>query len=89
MASGQDEELVGRLIQDGGEAGHRVVPEMEVVDESAEQLRQDQDVVLQGVRPGDIEPVVVASLAHTPSPLSRACWAAAVNSFRRSGNSAR
>ena len=35
------------------------------------------------------KPVVVESLAHTPSPVSRASLAAAVNSRRRSANRAR
>src|SRR5689334_8692949 len=45
---GRDEELVGGLVEGGGEAGHRVVPEMPIVDESAKQLGHHDDVVLQG-----------------------------------------
>ena len=55
VPGGQDEELVGGLIEEGGEAGHRVVPEMQVVDEAAEQLGHDHDVVLERLKPRDVE----------------------------------
>ena len=55
VPGGQDEELVGGLIEEGGKAGHRVVPETQVVDQAAEQLRHDHDVVLQSGEPGDVE----------------------------------
>jgi len=38
-----------------GEAGHRVVPEMQVVDEAAEQLGHDHDVVLEHLKPRYVE----------------------------------
>jgi hypothetical protein len=43
VSCGQDEELVGGLIEEGGEAGHRLVPKVEVVDEATEQLWHDHD----------------------------------------------
>jgi len=52
---GQDEELVGGLIEEGGEAGHRVVPEVQVVDEAAEQLGDDHDVILEHLKSRDVE----------------------------------
>ena len=86
---GQNEELVGGLVEEGGEAGHRVVPEMEIVDEAAEQFGQDHDVVLQGVKARDGGLGVWASDATTSGFAVTGCLAAAVSSLRRSGNRAR
>jgi len=55
VPGGQDEELVGGLVKEGGEACHRVVAEVEVIHQAAEQLGQDDNVVLQRIDSGDVE----------------------------------
>jgi len=55
VPGGQDEELVGRLIEEGREAGHGIIPQMQVVDQTTKQLGNDHDVFLERREPGDVE----------------------------------
>jgi hypothetical protein len=55
VSGGQDEELVRGLIQERWEACHRIVPEMQVIDEATKELGHDRKIVLLRLERSDVE----------------------------------